>query len=98
MVDLIPDWTETGTGEELQNNIGNGFIFKGPGIYLSNTDTLLVLTKARGDGGEITAKNIWNGFQPSGTVFTAYCYNVPYHETPFAIITSTPVREDPRSN
>lgn len=97
LYDIEPDWDETGTWEELEESIGSGFKYHGPGIYLSDTDTLLIFTQERGDGRELTIKNAWQSYQPSGTIFVAYCYNRPYHETPFAIIASTPVREDTRS-
>lgn len=95
--DIFPDWDEEGTKKELQETIGDEFVWNGPGIYLTDTDTLLIVTKERADGNKVTVNNIWQGYQPPETVYVAYCYNRPYHETLFSAIASTPIREDSRS-
>jgi hypothetical protein len=95
MLSLIPDWSESGTIEELSKRIED-FAFSGPGFYLTKTDTLLVIPKQRGDQLEVDSENIWHMVQPEGTIFVAYCYRTPYHVTALSAIASAPVRDDKR--
>jgi hypothetical protein len=96
MFSLTPDWELTGSWTKLEEDIGNGFEFKGPGSYLSDTDTLLILPVMRGDGTQITAENVWHQKQPAGTVFIACCYNQPFYLTALSVLATTPNRVDSR--
>ena len=39
----VPDWHTQGAVRAVEQYIGNGWKYRGPGLYLSDTDTLLVI-------------------------------------------------------
>jgi hypothetical protein len=96
MFSFTPDWDLSGTAEELQKQIGNGFKFNGPGFYLTDSDTLLIIPRRRGDKTQITVENVWCLEQPKGTLFSAHCFNSAFSDMIFSGVATTPVREDTR--
>jgi hypothetical protein len=69
------------------------FQFKGPGFYMTDTDTVLVIPDTE-DKPE--ADKYWHIEQPEGTTYLALVYNYPYQETLFSILATAPVRADTR--
>lgn len=71
-----------------------GVELKGPGLYLTKTDTILVL--ANPAQGDVTKENIWNAEWPADTLWTAHVYNCPYSETVLSVLATAPTRVDER--
>ena len=91
MNQLRPDWTMQGTGAEIERAIGGDFRFSGPGFYLSETDTALVVPT-----GEIEPDITWRKDWPEEQQFDIYVYNCRSSHTIFSTIAVAPVRVDNR--
>ena len=53
-IQVESSWVKIGTDEEIKAELGPDFDFAGPGLYLTNTDTLLIIPKNR------PLKDLWN--------------------------------------
>lgn len=84
----VPDWTS--------HDITLIQPFRGPGFYLSPTDTVLV-TPLRPDD-DATADNVWEQAQPDGTRWRLDVYSVVFAQTIFAACSTAPVRSDTRKS
>jgi hypothetical protein len=85
------DWVKVGTAAELEAAVGNGFKFKGPGFYLTDKDTVLIVPREFGDH-----DNMWKQSWPADTVFVFFCWNAPHHETIWSVSCVAPVKVDDR--
>lgn len=86
---VTPSWWKSGTASQLEQDIGNGFVFLGTGLYLTDTDVgLVVSTQAAPDDN-------WWKIWPDETIFTMYVWNCKFHET--IISGFIPTRFDNRS-
>ena len=74
---VLPAWTKKGTAEELERDIGNGFKFTGPGLYIREDEFDLAVLE---DG------NDWSRKHPAETVYEFHHYDCPIHESVFATI------------
>jgi hypothetical protein len=96
-VQVCPDWTVQGTKEKLEERIGNGFTIKGPGLYLTDTDTVLVQLN------EETRDNFkaWSishkGDNQLDQHYVVYVYNTKIENTIWGEINLVRTREDKRS-
>lgn len=87
---VAPDWHMTDTKSSLEEKIGNGLLIVGPGFYLSNTDTLLLVR----EGDEIFW---WSRFpDDDDTVYTAYVWNTEICNTILGNTEYSSVRSDTR--
>lgn len=66
-----------------------GFKFKGPGIYLSDTDTLLIIPIISSK--EITGTTIWDKEWPKDTDFICYVWNTQVKNLIFYWLLNAPV-------
>ncbi len=71
-----------------------GFKFKGPGLYMTKTDTVVILP--RPPENPPTIKNVWAQSQPEGTVWDFNVYNCNFNDTIFAVIANIATRQDER--
>jgi ribosomal protein L7/L12 len=88
---IRPDWSEVWTARNAEEQL-QGFAFKGPGWYLSSTDTLLVTPCGAVEEGSTP----WQWKWPEDQLFRFNVYN---HRNPadgFNQIINAPVREDTR--
>lgn len=91
---LEPDWrTLYSSPEDIEKDLP-GFKFHGPGMYLTKTDTVIIIPRPPENAP--TPENVWNIKQPEGTIWEFHCYNVPFQETIFAAIAIIPNRQDER--
>ena len=75
MLQVNSDWFQSGTPQELEDYIGEGrFKYIGPGLYLTNNQTILVVANEETD-------NPWKKTWPEGTTFTMYVWDMPIHQT-----------------
>lgn len=88
-----PDYTQTFISG-LQFSAYFGIEFKGPGFYLSEGDTVLVVPMPPQE--RPTAENVWNTGQEVGTIYAAHVWNCNYGATIFAVVSVAPVRVDKR--
>jgi hypothetical protein len=91
-IQVTPDWQHSGTAESIAHQFKfdhKEFQFKGPGFYLSDTDTLVIVPRVE----HPSFKKDW----PKETVFTAYVYNTPFSGTVFSWNSIIPVRDDRRN-
>lgn len=91
---FLPDYSLTTTPSEFGLEHFDGLEFKGPGFYLSKTDTILVIP--RPPQGPATADSIWNQTQPDGTIYECHVWNCPWHNLVLAAPTLPPTRSDSR--
>lgn len=82
---VTPDWTEIWTADSGEKELLD-FEFLGPGWYLSDKDTLLVVPAVDNPN--------WNKKQPSDMRYLFHCWNVPYAKTIFHNVISIPQRSD----
>lgn len=86
-----PDWTTNLTSpEEFQREFE--MPYAGPGFYLADTDTLLVVPTTQ------PASRVWHKLQPKGEVIRVYVWNCAFHKTVFSVAAITPVRHDKRAH
>jgi hypothetical protein len=78
LTEMFPSWRETWTPTEAESGLAP-FVWKGPGWYLSNSDTLLVLPLNRTrDGEQLFYFLVYNSRNP-GNVFN-WIINAPTAE------------------
>lgn len=82
----LPDWHNVWTPEKAEKALAN-FKFRGAGLYLSDTDTILVAPH----GGSDLLK--WNA---KSEKYMFLCWNNPYHKT--VLGKSPPIRVDDRTH
>lgn len=63
--------------------------YTGPGLYLTKTDTLVVLPQAAGRDA------FWNRLQGQPELY-CHVFNCPFEETYLSVIAEAPVRHDTR--
>lgn len=90
---VCSDWRKVYSVEVMEADL-IGFKFHGPGLYLTKTDTILILPMPPNE--PPTANNIWHVNQPEGTLYEVYVYNCLFTETIFSAIGVAPVRVDTR--
>jgi hypothetical protein len=86
------DWRWQGT--EKKGELEFGVDFYGPGLYLTKTDTLLVLPRD-------AAPDLWEWDKHPGTVYDWFVFNCRYEETLIGYLLGTrseliPIRSDTR--
>lgn len=98
MYQVTPNWTTplvAGDFEKLFSNMGE---FNGPGFYLSDTDTLLIVRDERiGAVEEQLPQYTWRKALKRNERFKAYVYNCVLAQTIFGVVSAVPVRRDIRS-
>lgn len=88
-----PDWSKCYNSKQgFEDDLG--LEFKGPGFYLTKTDTLLCVPLPPDN--PATLENIWNVEQPAGTIYECNVYNLPFSQTIYAACAIAPVRLDER--
>lgn len=92
------DWQREGTAAELEEDIGNGFEFKGPGFYLRDHETDLITPCQRCSGGTY-GMGIWTkaSLWPDDARFIFYHWDCPLSDLIFSQIGSIPTRTDERT-
>jgi hypothetical protein len=90
-VQVERDWVWVGTAGQLEKEIGNGFKFSGPGFYLTNTDTVLIIPREFDD-----RDSMWKKTWPVDTVFVTFCWNTQHQNTIWSVCSLAPVRVDDR--
>ena len=100
---LEPDWTMINVTPEIIEQQLKDFEFNGPGFYLTQEDTLLIVPsechQTKDDSQPIkviTRKTIWDSVWPSVTLFDVYVYNSSFNHLLFSVIRTAPVRLDKR--
>jgi len=78
----------TGNKERIEQEFG--IDFKGPGFYLSNTDTLLIIPL------NTYIEKTWHQTQPEDTQYYVEVWNTDFYNTIYAVIATAPVRVDDR--
>lgn len=78
------DWHGRWTSEEAESELSN-FEFKGAGLYMTNTDTIIVVPSVENSNWLTKTTHYW-----------FYGYNCPYSETIFAKLGDMPTRKDVR--
>lgn len=79
MLQVKPDWsTSYASTDALETDLR--FEYGGPGFYLWQDCTILVVARAPNGNPE----NCWDTEQPEHTVLSAYVWNYPFHETIFS--------------
>lgn len=73
MLACIPDWSERGHPTAIEKYIGNGWTYRGPGLYLSDTDTMLVVEERPASAKPYTGK--------TPGVINVLVWNTPLHDT-----------------
>lgn len=91
-----PDWGKICTPTDFESIFDGSaegsppLKFKGPGLYLLITDTILVVP--RPPLKPPTKNNVWYAKQKRKTPYAVYVWNVPFDQTIFAAISTAPVR------
>lgn len=89
---VTPNWTVSGTAKELEDTIGNGFEFKGPGLYEDTNGFALVVPL-----GEAAFIGQWKETWPPDERFAFHKYDAPFYKTVFGSVATAPVRSDKMS-
>lgn len=92
MLQVTPDWDRMGTKDALEKYIGDGRLtIIGPGLYLTNTDTILVLNNEEDDSFAVP--------NDKEAMYVLYCYNTPLSRTIFGYldVVPIPIRLDDRT-
>lgn len=89
MLQVTPDWSMTGTMEDFSKECAPT-VFDGPGLYLHNTTTALVMPESMPPDGVC-----WRHRWPKDAVFRLYVWGVPFHQTILSRA-DAPVRVDDR--
>ena len=77
---VCPDWSHTYSSiEQLEHDL-TGIKYTGPGVYLTETDTLIIVAREP-DGSET-----WNHIHSGDANFCVHCYNCNFRDTIFAEI------------
>jgi hypothetical protein len=91
-VQINADWVMTGSSEHLMRQIGNVDLTKGAGLYLSDTDTGLLVPA---DPCEMPFEEA----DTPGKVWRFYCYNSPFEHTILWHVTDdVPIVSDTRTD
>ena len=73
MYQVDSSWTISGTGNEietkLEHDFAYDFVFKGPGLYLTDTDTLLIISRNR-------SSDVWHQVWEKDEQFCVYIYGM----------------------
>ena len=88
---FIPDWHAIFDKDRFETNFGK---LSGPGLYLTATDTMLVV--ANPPHTDVTPENMWHQRWPKGTLWHVYLWNSPLRNTFWAVIGRVPTRLDTR--
>ena len=91
MLQVLPDWTHKGTAKNIKEYMKWNTKVS-PGLYISNTDTVLVIPLPEQP---TDRAKIWNHTWPEDTLFKLHVWNTPIHKT---ILDSglIPTRQDKR--
>lgn len=76
------EWMETGTPAQLEERIGNGFRWLGPGVYLGRGEFSIIVPHWR-PFPQPSDWNPWKREWPDGTLFDFHHWNVPIESTVF---------------
>jgi hypothetical protein len=93
----MPDWTHSGTGKQIETYLGNDFKFNGPGVYLTATDTLLIVPDVEfPPPGTQQAQDFlpWRHRWPEETRFKIYMFGCPFEFTIMAAQLPIPTRQE----
>lgn len=93
MNSFIPTWQKTWTAEEAENQLKN-FKFSGPGWYLSDSDSMLVIPS---DWEDCHTSPMFKGIWTKGDRFVFYMWNGFNPGYLFGEISYAPTRQDTRS-
>lgn len=91
---LFPDYTLLLSPEHVERDFG--VKFSGPGLYRSDTDTMIALARPPETG--TTRETVWSAEQPKGTLYEVHVWNCPFEDTVFSVTASAPTRSDTRSS
>jgi hypothetical protein len=72
-INIVPDWMLSGTPAYFEHELGN-FKFKGPGIYATATDTLLIVPRD-------PKRDLWENNLPPDAQYRLYCWNTKIEHT-----------------
>jgi len=86
---IISDWSGQYSSKAFEKEFN--LPFAGPGMYLSKTDTLLVVPC-----GPVVRRTIWNMKQSKTREYEVYVYNCEWEDTIFPVIAIAPTRHDSR--
>lgn len=91
-IQTMPDYTLIGTIKELNKQIGleGDKIIYAPGLYITDTDTMLVVPLER------SAMYFWNRETKSSERFLVQVYNTTFDKTILSVICHMPARCDLR--
>ena len=84
-----PDWVMYGTATKIEKELV-GIKFKGPGVYLTKTDTVLILPYNR------AKETFWYQRYENEEIFNVHVYNTEYYHTLLSVIGHAPNRQDDR--
>jgi hypothetical protein len=90
---LTPDWRAFWRAEQFNREL-HGLEFRGPGFYLDEGNTVLVIPQPPQNAA--TPSTVWNAEQPEGTLYEVNVYNCNFRETIFAATATAPIRYDTR--
>lgn len=92
---IKPDWSVHTSDPKkwMKEKLRRRPEYKGPGFYLTKTDTLLVIPRPLTPP---TQENIWAVEQERGTMYSIHMWNTPFHQTIFSVIALAPNRLDER--
>lgn len=87
-IEVRPDWEKVGTANELNNYIGGGFKFTGPGWYIEKDGAALIVPVE-------PFTDPWRQTWPAGTLFRYLSYG---HNplASFNAVANAPTRKDRR--
>lgn len=94
MLQVSPNWTKILTAKEAEREI-KGFVFRGPGLYLSAESTLLVVSTAECPPSKrlLIQSWIWKQSWPENTKFEFCVWNVPFRQTILSSKVPIPTRK-----
>lgn len=96
MYQLLPDWSHVWTSVEAEDQL-EGFKFHGPGFYLTDTDTIVVVPLGSRLGPMGEERKLWSARYQESEQFHFHCYNCPHYETLFSQMGLIPVKLDART-
>jgi len=89
MLQIASDWSAKFDVVAFERELG--VKFKGPGLYCSTQDTLLVVPLPPGPN--VDKSTVWNQRQPEGTVYEVHVWNSPISELWFGQSSLPPSRD-----
>jgi len=87
-IEVRPDWVTIGTAVQLEEHIGGGFKFTGPGWYISKDGAALIVPAD-------PFTDPWQQKRPVNTVFRYFSYGQNPFES-FNAVVNAPTRVDDR--